>query len=144
MMKKILPRGICNMEELKYPNKTHEEKVKRLNEWSKGNKQPPIKFSIIPTNRCNLNCDACPNSVARSEGRFLEEDEISKEKWMKIVEKGLDWGAKEWRILGGGEPMVRRETTLSILLKVNKESVYQDTEMITNGTLFQPGDIEKL
>lgn len=132
------------MKELKYPSKTHEEKVRRLNEWSKGNEQPPIKFSIIPTNRCNLACDACPNSVARSEGRFLEEDEISKEKWMEIVEKGLEWGVKEWRILGGGEPMVRRETSLSILLRANKESVHQDTEMITNGTLFQPGDIEKL
>ncbi|MFB6089304.1 MAG: radical SAM/SPASM domain-containing protein [Candidatus Aenigmatarchaeota archaeon] len=131
-------------EELKYNNKNHEEKLRRLNEWSRGNPQPPFKFSIIPTNRCNLKCDACPNSVARGEGRFSKEDEISKKMWMKIIERGLKWGVKEWRILGGGEPMVRRKTTLAILYRTNRESVYQDTEMITNGTLFKARDIEKL
>lgn len=132
------------MSQLKYSNENHEEKLRRLDEWSKGNKQPPIKFSMIPTNRCNLKCDACPNSVARGEGRFSKKNEISKDEWMDIVERGLEWGVKEWRILGGGEPMVRRNTSLSIIYRVKEESVLQDVEMITNGTLFRAKDIEKL
>lgn len=130
--------------ELKYSNRNHKEKLRRLEEWSKGNPQPPFKFSIIPTNRCNLKCDACPNSVARSKGRFSRKNEISQKKWMEIVDKGLDMGVKEWRILGGGEPLVRKETSLSILYKVKKESVMQDTEIITNGTLLEAEDIQNL
>lgn len=133
-----------DLDDFKYPNKNHVEKLERLNEWSKGNPEPPIKVSMIPTNRCNLKCDACPNSVARKEGRFSRKDEISKKRWMDIVEQGLDLGVKEWRILGGGEPLVRRDVSLSTIYRVKKESVFQDVEMITNGTLFQANDIEKI
>lgn len=99
---------------------------------------------MIPTNRCNLRCDACPNSVARKEGRFCKEDEMSKERWMKLVDEGLDMGVKEWRIVGGGEPLVRKDVTLGTVYKVKEQSVYQDVEIITNGTLFEANEIEKI
>ncbi len=129
---------------IRYNNPQYNQKLERLYLWMKGEAQLPVKMIIIPTNRCNLGCFACPNSVARREGRFKEEEEIGKDVWMRIVDEGLDAGVHEWRLLGGGEPMLRRETTMAIIKRVKGRDLELNCEVISNGSLFKDEDVEDL
>lgn len=116
------------------------DRAYRIYNWSKGNKFGPFKIAITPTDRCNLACKFCPNYVSRKSGRFKQEDELSKEEWQKIVREGLEIGVRQYLILGGGEPMIRGETILDILRIIKGV----DCELFTNGTLFEPEEIEEI
>ena len=129
---------------IRYNNPQYNLKLERLYRWMKGEPQMPVKMVMIPTNRCNLGCFACPNSVARREGRFKEEEEIGPDVWRRIVDEGLEAGVHEWRILGGGEPMLRRETTMEIIKRVKGRDLGLNCEVITNGSLFTDEDVEDL
>ncbi len=128
----------------RYNNTHYVEKLRRLAEWSRGNQSAPFKISIIPTNRCNFRCFFCPNSVARNSGRFKREDELNKEEWLDIVDKGIELGVHEWRFLGGGEPLVRYDTTLSMIYRIKRKNQESNCEIITNGFLLEQDDIKKL
>lgn len=127
-----------------YNNPMYTDKIYRLYSWSKGKKMPPFKLIIVPTNRCNLKCFCCPNAYARSSGRFKQKDELSDEKWLKLIDDALEFGLKEFYILGGGEPMLRRELVLKIIKKVKTYNSEYVTEIISNGTLFTKQDCEDL
>lgn len=98
--------------------------------------QPPFKLILTPTDRCNLNCIFCPNFVGRKNQRYRPEDEISDEEWLRVVEEGVKMGVRQWCILGGGEPLLRRELILPILKKIKNGFKVIDLEIITNGTLL--------
>jgi len=98
--------------------------------------QPPFKLILTPTDRCNLNCIFCPNYVARKNQRFKAEDELTDEEWLNVIEQGVRLGVRQWCILGGGEPLLRREIILPALEKIKKGYKTIDVEIITNGTLF--------
>jgi len=126
----------------KYNNYVYNEKIYRLYKWMNWETAPPYKFIIVPTNRCNLNCFCCPNAYARSVGRFKQEDELTDHQWLHIVKKGLDMGVKEWYILGGGEPFMRKKLVLKIIHMVKKNDFFNVCEIITNGTLWEKSDIK--
>jgi MoaA/NifB/PqqE/SkfB family radical SAM enzyme len=98
--------------------------------------QPPYKLILTPTDRCNLNCIFCPNFIARKKQRFKAENELSDEEWFDIIDQGVKLGVRQWCILGGGEPLLRRELILPALEKIKKGYKVLDLEIITNGTLF--------
>lgn len=130
-----------------YNNRVYNEKIYRVYRWMVGGTAPPYKLILVPTNRCNLKCFCCPNAYARSVGkfsRFKEEKELSDEQWLSVVKEGLDIGVKEWYILGGGEPMVRKKLVLKIVEKVKKEDSSNICEIITNGTLWDKKDVKKV
>jgi len=127
----------------RYANPNYVEKLTKLYSWYKGEIPNPFKIAIIPTNRCNLKCFFCPNSVARSSGRFKIEKELKKEEWMKVVEEGLKMDVREWRFLGGGEPLLRYDTVIDMIKRI-KSTPNTDCEIITNGTLFKKEDIDDL
>jgi MoaA/NifB/PqqE/SkfB family radical SAM enzyme len=106
--------------------------------------QPPFKLILTPTDRCNLNCFFCPNFVARKEGRFKPEDEMIDDEWISIIDQGIKLGVRQWCLLGGGEPLLRREIILPLLEKIKRKSPVIDLEIITNGTLFTKEIIEEL
>jgi len=118
--------------------KTFDNKIERLIEWIKGKKLPPYMIDISPTDKCNLKCLSC---WQRSE-KFKTIDssyELSDYKLLSIVKEALDFGVEQFEITGGGEPMMRNETTLKIM-KVIKNSG-KIGNMTTNGTLF---DVDKI
>jgi len=128
----------------RYNNSVYNEKIYRLYHWMHEKKAPPYKLVIVPTNRCNLHCFCCPNAYARSVGRFKEEDELTDRQWLMIVDEGLNMGVKEWYILGGGEPFMRKKLVLEIVQKIKKQDFYNICEIITNGTLWEEKDIKKV
>ena len=128
----------------KYNNQIYNEKIYRLYNWMNGQQAPPYKFIIVPTNRCNLKCFCCPNAYARSVGRFKEEDELTNEQWLEIVNNGLRMGVKEWYILGGGEPFMRKKLVLEIIQRIKEKDFFNICEVITNGTLWNRNDIKKI
>lgn len=61
---------------------------------------PPIHAQLIPTNKCNLNCNYCS---CRKRDRNLEMDfEMAK----KVIDKLKDLGCKAVTITGGGSPLL--------------------------------------
>ena len=127
-----------------YKNEDYADKIRRLYKWMNGNTASPYKLIIFPTNGCNLNCPYCPNSYARTVGRFKKEKELTKEEWLAVVKQGLKFGIKEWRIFGGGEPLVRKKTTLAIINEVKEYNTEMNCEIITNGSLFTPEEAKNL
>jgi MoaA/NifB/PqqE/SkfB family radical SAM enzyme len=118
------------------------ERIERIKSWFLGKSSLPFKAVLIPTNRCNLNCPYCPNALPRSENLFKSEDELSKKEWEKCVKEGLELGIKEWSIIGGGEPLLRKGTVIPLVEIIKKYDT--DCEIITNGTLLEKDDIKKL
>lgn len=130
-----------------YNNRVYNEKVYRIYKWMVGETAPPYKIILVPTNRCNLKCFCCPNAYARSLGklsRFKEEKEISDEQWLSVVKEGLEMDVKEWYILGGGEPMMRKKLVLKIVEIIKKKDSSNICEIITNGTLWDKKDVKKV
>ena len=118
------------------------EMLFRIYKWLEyGEKQPPFKMFISPTDRCNLNCIFCPNSVARKERRFKMEDELEDEEWERVVEDALRLGVKHFVVLGGGEPLLRKSAVLKMFRKVKKFDESIHFEIITNGTLLEKDDL---
>lgn len=60
----------------------------------------PIHIQILPTNKCNLNCDYCSCSE-RDKGL-----EIDFETTKRIIDKCKNLGTKAVTITGGGEPLL--------------------------------------
>jgi radical SAM protein with 4Fe4S-binding SPASM domain len=122
----------------------YSEKIKRLNEWKEGKIAKPYKMIIFPTYNCNLNCSYCPFSIARRSEDFKNLKELSKEEWLEVVKEGIKNKIREWRIFGGGEPMLRSDVTMEIIRFVKNYDINIDCEIITNGTLFKKENIEEL
>jgi len=120
-----------------------ESRIKTIYSWFVGKSPNPYKIVMIPTNRCNLKCPYCPNSLDRIQGKFKKIDELSDKEWERIVEEGLEIGVKEWSIIGGGEPFLRKDVVVNAV-KMIKKVPTTDCEIITNGTLIKKGDVKKL
>ncbi|MFH1849317.1 MAG: radical SAM protein [archaeon] len=137
------PRSVPK-ELFKYNNWRYVDKIDRLYRWMNGETAPPYKIIIVPTNRCNLNCFCCPNSFARTQGRFRAEDELTKDEWMEVIDTGLGVGVKEWYFLGGGEPMLHKGTVIDAVTRIKRDHEENICEIISNGTLFEKGMIQDL
>lgn len=108
-----------------------EQIISRLVEWSKGRRSPPQKVLVYPTNRCNLKCPFC---FQRLEPYDYSKD-LPHERWIKITKELCEMGVDVLQISGGGEPMMRAETTLK-MMKIIKD--YGSTgRLVTNGTLWK-------
>jgi MoaA/NifB/PqqE/SkfB family radical SAM enzyme len=119
------------------------EKIERILNWFYGKPSYPFKIIMIPTNRCNLNCPYCPNALPRWKGEFKETDELSTKEWEKIVKEGLKLGVKEWSIIGGGEPFLRKDVVMNTI-KLVKNFHDTECEVITNGTLIDENTSKKI
>ncbi len=128
----------------RYNNQDYVDKISRLYKWMHEKKAFPYKLIMYPTNRCNLSCPYCPNSFARASGRFKKEDELTEEDWITITKESLTLGIKEYRIFGGGEPMVRSKTTIDIVNLVKNHDINLNCEIITNGSLFTDEIVKNL
>jgi len=112
------------------------ELIKRLSYWLNGHSAPPYMIDIRPTDYCNLKCMSCMIPEKKPA------KELSKQKYLDIIEESFQLGVKRVEIVGGGEPMFRGADTLSIMNKI-KES-YMIGTLTTNGTLFNKEAIKTL
>jgi len=114
-----------------------EEIARRLRVWMEGGVEGPVRMELHPTDRCNLNCIFCWRSSKKS-----GEQELSEEKLLSIVREAAEMGVKEWIVSGGGEPLMRKETTLKVLKEIKKYGMWG--LLTTNGTLLTERDAEFL
>lgn len=120
-----------------------EEQMVRLLGWVR-KPQPPLHMDLCPTDRCNLSCLFCPNSTAHAMDEGLISGEIPDNRWLEIVEEGLELGVWTWRIVGGGEPMLRRDLVLSMVEMIKAYSSETTCELHTNASLFTEDSIKRL
>ncbi|MDI6826331.1 MAG: radical SAM protein [Candidatus Aenigmarchaeota archaeon] len=127
------------------------EKIDRLVSWMNGKKTGPLSLEIWPTNRCNLRCKMCGTWASRrkAEEKGLiynpEEErkrELPDEIWLKIIDDAIELGVKEFLITGGGESLIRKETTLKLIKKIKECGAYGTLN--TNGTLFSTQDVPEV
>lgn len=127
------------------------ERAKRILEWSKKKKAGPYLIEIWPTNRCNLRCIMCGtwNNREKLEKMGIKYDpkseikmEVSEERLLKLVDEANELNAKEFLITGGGEPFVRKSTTLKLIKKIKECGMFGNIN--TNGSLLTKKDIDEI
>lgn len=117
-----------------------DEKIERISKWLKGEKAPPYVLEIRPTNNCNLNCLSCQ---ARGKERFIPgEENISNEQYVNLIREAGKLGVKFVQIVGGGEPLVRKDVTFLMIKTIKQHNM--DGFLVTNGTLFTEEMIKTL
>ncbi len=116
-----------------------DEIVKRVKKWLEGKPQNPIKLQFNPTDKCNLGCIFC---WQRDSFRVNYKNELSKERYIQLIKEAADIDIKSIEITGGGEPLCREETTLTLMEETKKQDIFGS--LITNGTLFNKDNIKKI
>jgi MoaA/NifB/PqqE/SkfB family radical SAM enzyme len=71
-----------------------------------------------------------------------KENEVPERRYLQIVKEAGKMGVERFHICGGGEPLIRRRTTVGIMTLIKKHGM--KGRLITNGTLFTPLIIRKL
>ncbi len=115
-----------------------EEIKRRLENWAKGKKEGPVRMELHPTDKCNLKCIFCWQRKKEKEN----ERELTERELIKIVREAWKLGVKEWIISGGGEPLMRKRETFSVLREIKKYKMWE--LLTTNGTLLTEKDISEL
>ena len=114
-----------------------DEIISRILKWSKGKKHLPYSLELSPTLRCNLNCLFCWRY-----GKNIDyENELTLKEYDKILKEAEQLKVREIRIIGGGEPLLRKDT-LEVMKKVKEYKMFG--YICTNGTLFSEEMIKTL
>ena len=122
----------------------NKEILSRLSKWVLEGAAGPVRMVVLPTNRCNLRCLFCGGVYEREASDFTYDDEMITERWAQIVEEGTKLGVMEWLIGGGGEPLVRDDTTIEMIRTIKRINSLSTIELSTNGTLITPSIAEAL
>lgn len=115
-----------------------EEIGQRIALWNEGKPQPPYTLELYPTMRCNLSCSFCDTTYRKGS----KEEELSRERYLEIADEAGVLGIRRCYILGGGEPMVRLETTVELMVRLKENGIWG--MMTTNGTIFPDREIERV
>lgn len=115
-----------------------EEIAERLKIWKEGGNAGPLRMELHPTDRCNLTCIFCWRAANVSKNF----PEMSERRLLKIPKEASELGVKEWVVSGGGEPLLRKETTLKVLKKIKQYNMWG--LLTTNGTLLNERDAKFL
>lgn len=89
-----------------------------------------MTIEVYPTLSCNLDCSFCDTT----DRHRPPVNELTPQRWLEIVEEAAAMGVKRIFILGGGEPLLRRDVT-PMLMRRAKE-LGMEGVLTTNGTLF--------
>jgi len=116
--------------------------IESLLDWAKNGSGHPVQAQIHLTNFCNLKCFFCPTRALLDTSALKKEDELTKEKWLSIIDEANGMGVQEWHICGGGEPLFFKDDAIAVMEKIKNSG--RRGELITNGTLFDENSIKKL
>lgn len=102
----------------------------RLRRWEAHGPQGPLTLEIYPTLACNLDCRFCDTT----DRHRPPVGELSAERLLAIVDEAADLGVKRLFVLGGGEPLLRREVTPALMARAKARGM--EGVLTTNGTLL--------
>lgn len=114
-----------------------DEKIRRLAGWADGKKEMPFSIELSPTLKCNLNCLFC----WRYGKKINYGNELTLEEYRRILKEAHQLKVKEIRIIGGGEPMLKKDT-FEVMKEVKKYGMFG--YICTNGSLFSEDVIKTL
>ncbi|MFT5687114.1 MAG: MoaA/NifB/PqqE/SkfB family radical SAM enzyme, partial [Myxococcota bacterium] len=109
----------------------------RIQRWGTSGPQGPMTLEIYPTLACNLDCVFCDTT----DRHRPPVDELSTERWLTIIEEAAAMGVQRVFVLGGGEPLLRKDTPI-LLSRI--KSLSMEGILTTNGTRLSPSLGEKL
>jgi len=118
-------------------------RIERLAKWARGRKDAPVTIELVPTDRCNFNCLSCWRRSWKKEDlekRFSQE--LSDERLLRLVDEAAELGVMEIAFVGGGEPLMRKTSTLKVLKEIKRFGMWG--LLTTNGTLLTQKDAEFL
>ncbi len=120
----------------------HDPHIERLLQWDAGQTPGPVRFLLVPTNRCNLTCRTCWRQSVQASGGTVDLREMSDERLLRLVDEAAELGVQQWFILGGGEPMLRGRLVIELFKRIRQLGM--NGGMNTNGTLFNREYFEEL
>ena len=92
-------------------------------------RQPPKVVEISWQDRCNIDCFFCSTSEIRA-GNF----ELSGERLEKLFDEMRDLGVRGVRLMGGGEPLFRKDAA-ALIAAIGSRGL-RITDVTTNGVLL--------
>jgi MoaA/NifB/PqqE/SkfB family radical SAM enzyme len=104
----------------------------RVARWETEGVQGPMTLEVYPTLRCNLDCTFCDTT----DRHRPPVDELSADRWLEIIDEAHALGVARVFVLGGGEPLARRDVTPALLARVKQHGM--EGVLTTNGTLLGP------
>ncbi len=113
------------------------EIITRLKGWMRGEKVPPYRIELNPTDLCNLECIFCRWRAIETRNPGLPDGRM-----IELVHEGAKLGAVHWQIVGAGEPLYRFNLTRQLMLTIKQ--VGGRGSMITNGTIFPERFVNEL
>ena len=107
----------------------------RLQILKRGGTPYPIHVQIVPTNRCNHDCEFCAYRISgyTSNEDFHSTDTIPIEKLLEIVDSCKEMGVRAIEITGGGEPTVHPEFP-KLCQAIGDADI--DYGVVTNGSMM--------
>ena len=104
----------------------------RLRRWESAGTQGPLTLELYPTLACNLDCRFCDTT----DRHRPQVGELSVERLLEIVDEAAAMGVKRLFVLGGGEPLLRKDATPALMARA--KALGLEGVLTTNGTLLDP------
>ncbi|MFC1890503.1 radical SAM/SPASM domain-containing protein [Thermodesulfobacteriota bacterium] len=120
---------------------TQQEKTRRIASWLDGTPEGPSKMEIEVTDLCQLKCRFCWMRDSERAKHVDPARELTAERWLEIVREAASLGVLEWRICGGGEPLMRYDTTIPMCTLIKELGMFG--HLTTNGQRFDDDDIRR-
>lgn len=105
----------------------------RVSQWERGAQPGPMTLELYPTLSCNLDCAFCDTT----DRHRPPVDELSREELLALVDEAADLGVRRVFVLGGGEPLARKDAAPALLRRIKSHDM--EGILTTNGTLLGPG-----
>ena len=102
----------------------------RIRRWEQEGPQGPLTLELYPTLACNLDCAFCDTT----DRHRPPVNELSRERLLEIVDEAADLGVRRVFVLGGGEPLLRKDATPALMARVKERGM--EGVLTTNGTLL--------
>ncbi len=118
------------------------ERFERLQQWACGETPGPWEVVVFPTNRCNLRCAICWQRYVEEFGEVDYRSELPDQRLLDMIDEGADLGVRDWRFIGGGEPLVRGDLVMALCEKIRAKGMNGSIQ--TNATRFSPETIQTL
>lgn len=115
--------------------------AQRIVNWQQGQQPPPYELMVCPTHRCNLRCGICARSWEENTDDVLF-DELSDERWLRLIDEAGAMGVRYLNIGGGGEPTLRKDLVMKMCAKT--KACGMEGHLQTNGTTLTRGDLGEL
>ena len=102
----------------------------RVARWPAHGPQGPITLELYPTLSCNLDCAFCDTT----DRKRPPVGELSDARLLRLIDEAAEIGVGRVFLLGGGEPLARRDLAPALLRRVKAHGM--EGVLTTNGTLL--------